>query len=171
MLSSSSTDFAVCLELLKESPAVLSLGKLCEENGSSYDRHRGQPSCPIKNGRTIECNTEIAIPLVVPGVQVTEHQTEDLDGWKQTQAVGDHERRVETEVPEWLQPFKEGLTFFQFDRCISSCHPPAKFVSKKAGGKNNSFVRFPTDPNCEVCRRKKVTRSPCEEILTIGWTE
>ena len=39
--------------MLKESPAVLSLGILCEENGFSNDEwHPGQPSYLTKNGRT-----------------------------------------------------------------------------------------------------------------------
>ena len=58
----------------------------------------------------IECNTGNHMPFVVPGVQATEHQTKSVGNRKQTQAVGDHERRVETELPERLQPFKEGLT-------------------------------------------------------------
>ena len=47
--------------------------------------------------------------LVIPGVQATEHQTNALGDPRQTQAVGDHERSVETELPEWLQPFTELL--------------------------------------------------------------
>ena len=35
-------DMAFQVQLLKESPAVLSLGKLCEENGYSYLWHPGQ---------------------------------------------------------------------------------------------------------------------------------
>ena len=50
--------------------------------------------------RKIECKTDDRNPLVVPGVQATEHQTQVLDDRKQTQAVGDHERWVETELLE-----------------------------------------------------------------------
>ena len=58
----------VQVQLLKELPAILSLGKLYEQNGYSYQWHPGQPSYPIKNGRTIECKTDNHSPLVVPGV-------------------------------------------------------------------------------------------------------
>ena len=57
-----------------------------------------------------DCKTDNHILLVLPGVQATKHQSEGLDDRKQTQAVGDHERRVETELREWLQLFTEGLT-------------------------------------------------------------
>ena len=40
------------------------------------------------------------IPLLAPGVQATEHQTHALNDRKQTRAVGDHERSVETNLPE-----------------------------------------------------------------------
>ena len=43
-------------------------------------------------------------------MQATEQQTKALGDQKPAQAVGDHERRVETGPPEWLQPFTEGLT-------------------------------------------------------------
>ena len=52
-----------------------------------------------------DCKTDNHILLVLPGVQASKHQSEGLDDRKQTQAVGDHERRVETELPEWLQLF------------------------------------------------------------------
>ena len=48
----------------------------------------------------IECNTDNHIPLVVLGVQATEHQTKVLGDRESTQAVDDHERRVETKLPE-----------------------------------------------------------------------
>ena len=35
---------------------------------------------PIKNGRTVECKTDNHIPLVVPGVQLTDHMTRALTG-------------------------------------------------------------------------------------------
>ena len=30
--------------------------------------------------------------------------------WKQARSLGDHEQEVETDLPEWLQPFTEGVT-------------------------------------------------------------
>ena len=55
----------------------------------------------------IECKTDNHVPLFVPSVQATDHQTRALGDRKQTQAVGDHELKVETGLPEWLQPFTE----------------------------------------------------------------
>ena len=62
-------DMFVQVQVSKESPAVLSLGKMCEENGFWHEWHPGHPSCLIKNGRNIGCKTDNHVPLVVPGVQ------------------------------------------------------------------------------------------------------
>ena len=45
-------DMFVQVQLLRESPALLSLGKLCEENGYSCEWHPGQTSHLVNNGET-----------------------------------------------------------------------------------------------------------------------
>ena len=52
----------------KHAPAVLSLGKLCDENGYSYEWINGQKPHLIKDGIRIQCNTENFVPIVVPGL-------------------------------------------------------------------------------------------------------
>ena len=56
------------MEVLENTPAVLSLGKLCDENGYSYEWINGQKPHLIKNGIRIPCNTENFVPIVVPGL-------------------------------------------------------------------------------------------------------
>ena len=56
------------LDILENTPAVLSLGKLCDENGYSYEWINGQKPHLIKNGIRIPCNTENFVPIVVPGL-------------------------------------------------------------------------------------------------------
>ena len=48
---------------LENTPAVLSLGKLCDENGYSYEWINGQKPHLIKNGIRIICNTENFVPI------------------------------------------------------------------------------------------------------------
>ena len=50
---------------------MLSLGKLCDENGYSYERINGQKPHLIQNGIRIQCNTENFVPIVVPGLSTT----------------------------------------------------------------------------------------------------
>ena len=56
------------MKVLENTPAVLSLGKLCDENGYSYESINGQKPHLIKDGIRIICNTENFVPIVVPGL-------------------------------------------------------------------------------------------------------
>ena len=56
------------MKVLENTPAVLSLGKLCDEIGYSYEWINGQKPHLIKDGIRIICNTENFVPIVVPGL-------------------------------------------------------------------------------------------------------
>ena len=59
-------DMFLTMKVLENTPAVLSIGKLCDENGYSYEWINGQKPHLIKNGIRIICNTENFVPIVVP---------------------------------------------------------------------------------------------------------
>ena len=61
-------DMFLTMKVLENTPAVLSLGKLCDENGYSYEWINGQKPHLIKDGIRIICNTENFVPIVVPGL-------------------------------------------------------------------------------------------------------
>ena len=61
-------DILLTMKVLDNTPAVLSLGKLCDENGYSYEWINGQKPHLIKDGIRIVCNTENFVPIVVPGL-------------------------------------------------------------------------------------------------------
>ena len=61
-------DIFLTMKVLENTPAVLSLGKLCDENGYSYEWINGQKPHLIKNGIRIPCDTENFVPVVVPGL-------------------------------------------------------------------------------------------------------
>ena len=56
------------MKVLEDTPAVLSLGKLCDGNGYSYEWINGQKPHLIKDGIRTFCNTENFVPIVVPGL-------------------------------------------------------------------------------------------------------
>ena len=56
------------MKVIENTPAVLSLGKLCDENGYSYEWINGQKPHLIKDGIRIPCNTENFVPIVLPGL-------------------------------------------------------------------------------------------------------
>ena len=59
-------DLFVKVMLLEETPAVLSLGKLCEDHGYTYHWTTGQNSHLTKKGKRIDCNFSNDVPFVVP---------------------------------------------------------------------------------------------------------
>ena len=59
------------MKVLENTPAVLSLGKLCDENGYSCEWINGQKPHLIKNGIRIQCNTENFVSIVVPGLSTS----------------------------------------------------------------------------------------------------
>ena len=61
-------DIFLTMKVIDNTPAVLSLGKLCDENGYSYEWINGQKPHLIKDGIRIICNTENFVPIVVPGL-------------------------------------------------------------------------------------------------------
>ena len=61
-------DLFVTVMLLEETPAVLSLGKLCEDHGYNYHWTSGQKPHLIKKGKKIRCDTSIHVPFVVLGL-------------------------------------------------------------------------------------------------------
>ena len=61
-------DIFLTTKFLDNTPAVLSLGKRCDENGYSYEWINGQKPHLIKDGIRIICNTENFVPIVVPGL-------------------------------------------------------------------------------------------------------
>ena len=58
----------VTVQLLAETPAVLSLGKLCKEHGYSCDWVSGQKPRLTKEGKTSTCKIDNHVPLVAPGL-------------------------------------------------------------------------------------------------------
>ena len=64
-------DMFLTTKVLENTPAVLSLGKLCDENGYFYEWINGQKPHLIKNGIRMQCNTENFVPIVVPGLSAS----------------------------------------------------------------------------------------------------
>ena len=64
-------DIFLTVKVLENTPAVLSLGKLCDENGYSYEWITGQKPHLIENSIRIQCNTENFVPIVVPGLSAS----------------------------------------------------------------------------------------------------
>ena len=64
-------DIFLTMKVLDNTPAVLSLGKLCDENGYSNEWINGQKPHLIENGIRTQCNTENFVPIVVAGLSTS----------------------------------------------------------------------------------------------------
>ena len=74
----------------------------------------------------------------------------------------------DSEIPEWLQEFRENLVDdeipSQGGSHASSSHEASLEPTTKRRedlGKHNVHTHFPKDRNCEICKRTKITRAPC----------
>ena len=73
-----------------------------------------------------------------------------------------------SEIPEWLQEFKEILVDDEIpvhgDSHASSSHEASLepiFKRSEDLGKHSVYTHFPKDRNCEICQRTNITRAPC----------
>ena len=74
----------------------------------------------------------------------------------------------DSEIPEWLQEFRENLVDdeipFQGGSHASSSHEVSLEPTTKRRedlGEHSVYTHFPKDRNCEICKRTKITRAPC----------
>ena len=116
-------DMFLTMKVLENTPAVLSFGKLCDENGNSYEWINGQKPHLIKNGIRIICNTENFVPIVVPGLSSSSSGSSSTSRTKVSKAEIEFYRsnwwlqsnvvRVDT-MPVRHEPgFKEALSTMQ----------------------------------------------------------
>ena len=74
----------------------------------------------------------------------------------------------DSEIPEWLQEFRENLVDdeipLQGGSHASSSHEVSLEPTTKRSadlGKHSVKTHFPKDQICEICQRTKITRAPC----------
>ena len=77
-----------------------------------------------------------------------------------------------SEIPEWLQEFRENLVDDRVpkhrDSHASSSHEVSlePTCSRSADlGKHSVYTHFPKDRNCEIFQRTKITRAPCRRRI------
>ena len=97
--------------LLEETPAVLSLGTLCEDHGNTYHWTSGQKPHLTKNGKRIDCNFSNDVPFVVPGLSTSPFasSTPTSSTSSSKDSVFDVSRCTENPVTERSGSTSEGL--------------------------------------------------------------
>ena len=95
-------DLFVKVMLLEENPAVLSLGKLCDDHGKTCHWTSGQKPHRTIHGKRIDCNVSNYVPFVVPGISTSSSTapTPTSSSSSSQDYVFDVRRYVENPVPE-----------------------------------------------------------------------
>ena len=88
--------------LLEETPAVLSVGKFCEDHWCTYHWTSSQKPHLTKNGKKIDCNVSNCVPFVVPGLSSSSSTapTPTSSSSSSQDSVFDVGRYTENQVPE-----------------------------------------------------------------------
>ena len=238
-------DIFLTMKVLDNTPAVLSLGKLSDENGYSFEWINGQKPHLIKNGIRIICNTENFVPIVVPGLSSSSsgssstsrtpmkqesHSSSSSSTSPSSPTVGEMAVREredapdsdispvpvsqfvddrtgepveiqanktpkpnkkettrercnplcsdDSEIPEWLQEFREDLVDneipMQGGSHASSSHEASLEPTTKRREelcKHSVYTHFLTDRNCEICQRTKLQGPHAEDAMAEPYLE
>ena len=115
-------DLFVTVMLLEETPAVLSLGKLCEDDGKTYHWTSGRKPHLTKNGKKIVCNISHDVPFVVRGLSTSSSTTPTPTSAASSSqdSVFDVKRYLEHPEPERSGSTSEEL---RETRCIDQQKP------------------------------------------------
>ena len=175
-------DLFVTVQILEDTAAVLSLINLCEEHGYSYDLASGQKPQLKTSGRRTQCHTENFVPIVVPGLSTSSSSSSastsptslQQDTSDDTASSPATTRSDDTSIPSSGNRSRALPQWWQNSQNIgktkecqhqgktsqdSDSERPTKLVSKSR--KHSVFTHLPTDRNCEICLRTKMTRAPC----------
>ena len=136
------------VKVLDNTPAVLSLGNLCDENGFSFEWINGQKPHLTKNGIGMPCITENFVPIVVPGLSSSSSGSSSTS---------------KTPSRQESHSSSSSSTFSSSPSHASSSHeaslePTAK---RREEGKHSVHTHFPKGRNCEICERSRGSFGRC----------
>ena len=122
-------------------------------------------SSMLKMERGDPCSSEFSEELLTKPTKIQKpNKNEDPD-----QVRGDP---CHSDVPEWLQEFRENLVDDRVpehrDSHASSSHEPSLEPTSTRSedlGKHSVYTHFLKDRNCEICQRTKMTRTACRRRI------
>ena len=104
-------DLFLTVELLEETPAVLSLGEFSEDHGYTYHWTSGQKPHLTRKGKSNGCSFSNYVPFVVPGLSTSSFTTPTPTSSSSSSqdSVFDPSRYTENPVPERSRSTREEL--------------------------------------------------------------
>jgi hypothetical protein len=159
--------------ILKDCPAVISLGLICNEDGFDYVwRNASCPYLQKNGGKKVYCHPHQNVPTIAPATSA---------GGDSGKAAENSKDDVSTEEFE-KAPAKDagGDAGKEEDAASSNAGGDSGGSSSKAGGDfggkaekpkpekceickpiHDLFTHTPKDPECEICNKSKIMRAPC----------
>ena len=120
----------------------------------------------IERGNPLSAVNPITSQFTKPNKNFQKQQEETMI--ERGNPLSDDSGRASSEIPEWLQEFRENLVadevFERRDSHASSSHEVSLEPTSKRRedlGKHSVHTHFPKDRNYEICKRIKITRAPC----------
>ena len=157
---------------LEDTLVVMTSGNLCEEHGCTYEWASGQNLHLTKDGKTIQCENENFVLVVVPGLSSSsstsssstsppQDSSSSLNppGSRRNEGAPGNWRKGATgnslqNLPEWLEDSTENLKDTEVSALADTSHDSdSERPTKVAPRKHSIYTHFPEDPNCEVCKR------------------
>ena len=180
--------------LLEDTPAVLSLGKLCEDHGKTYPWTSGQKPqlipkwqtngmqhCELRTSRCswsidklfkliFTCISYIFIaasrnPAQHPASKGSESVSDGVRG-NSSRGPAETENSNKNE-PEWPEEFKDNLvdeSVPEHRDASSSSHELPSEPRAKVVSGKHSIFHFPMDRNCDICMRTKIYKGSLQKM-------
>ena len=123
-------DLSVTVILLEETPAVLSLGKLCEDHGYTYHWTSGRKPHLTKKSKKIYCHFSNYVPFVVPGLSTSSSTSSTPISSTSSSKDSVFDRSRYTENPATVKETKKYRVICCM-HCRTGCRSSEKFCSMK----------------------------------------
>ena len=173
-------DITIEAVIMANSPPVLSLGMLVEEQTFIFMWVPGKAPHLTRNGQKYKCFPTHNVPFITVGMksETTHAEGEDNSAGgnsqqtseteiapkahkKQEPAGGNSSTDTEKDkVPEVLETSSKAAET-NLERVRKTLRKKTQLSDVKMC-KHNPFTHFPKDPNCEVCKECKTQRSRCK---------
>ena len=132
--------------VVEDTPSLISLGKLCQEEGYDYvwKAHTDNPYLQKENGTKVYCQVIQNVPIITPGI-VEDHVPADSD--RESHAGGDSKQNDKSVEDAARAEDSTG-------KAVSKGRPSAE---------HNLTTHFPKDPNCDICNQCKIQHQQCRK--------
>ena len=169
-------DMTVKVILLEDSPAVLSLGRLCRENNFEFRWPGGIPSPSngpylMRNNKVYNLFAQNDVPHITAARKSSKKATSPVE--KENPKDKSELEKAQEEVQSLKKALETSKQNLDADKIVHEklkretqnrkAYQKAKIkkVSCKTS-EHNIFTHFPKDPNCRICQLSKVQKAHCK---------